>query len=122
MDTENMIRLLLFFGGIFFGNKLALGRDRRKEFNEIATPIFEKLRFQERAIREDNKFIDGPSFEHLERHLPFWQKRCFRKALTEYNKQQDENEYFKMRAANIIRSTDQFIRSILALIKYTKRK
>lgn len=125
METENMIRLLLFFGGLFLGNKLAIGRDRRREFNEIATPIFEKLRQQEHAIRDDNKFIDGPSitdFEHFERHINFWKRRCFRKALETYNKQQDENRYFQMRNANIIRNADQFIYSIAALTKYTKRK
>jgi hypothetical protein len=32
--------------GLFFGHRLSLGRERRKEFNEVASPIYEDLEKQ----------------------------------------------------------------------------
>lgn len=125
MSTEILIGILLFLCGLFFGNRLALGRDKRKEFNEVATPIYEKLREQERILREENSFSDGPNiadFDDLERYLHFWKKPLFRKTLSRYNKHQDENRYFQIRNANIVRDMDQFIISIRQLTKYTKRQ
>jgi hypothetical protein len=126
MKTGILIGILLSLGGLFFRNRLALGRDKRKEFNEVATPIYEKLREQERILLEKNSFSDGPNiadFDNLERHLHFWEKPFFRKTLSRYNKHQDENRYFQIRKADLfVGDMDQFIISIRQLTKYTKRQ
>lgn len=37
--TIGLVSLLTFFVGLLLGNWLAIGRDKRKEFNEAAAPI-----------------------------------------------------------------------------------
>jgi len=67
---ENVIRILIalfsFSGGAFLGHRFALGRDKRKEFILIATPLKLKLRGR---IRECNSVLEHIEQCDIDRHL-----------------------------------------------------
>lgn len=48
------INIITFSAGLVLGNKYAIGRDRRKEFNDAAMPIRRKLQSQIRSLNERN--------------------------------------------------------------------
>lgn len=50
--------ILIFTIGLFFGNRLAIGRDKRKEYNDSVLPIHKKLINQVENIKH-NKYKLG---------------------------------------------------------------
>jgi len=52
---ENALPFITLLVGGFIGNRLALGRDRRADFNEVANPLFEALEKQ-RLCAESGSF------------------------------------------------------------------
>lgn len=84
MMTTRVIGLLTFFLGLLLGNWLAIGRDKRKEFNEATTPIRGWLLH---AKNEPNPFSSWPSSQELDRfgsHLWWWQRRAFNRHFKSY--------------------------------------
>lgn len=52
---ESALPFITLLVGGFIGNRLALGRDRRSDFNEVANPLFESLEKQ-RLCAESGSF------------------------------------------------------------------
>ncbi len=77
--------------GGFIGNRLALGRDRKKDFNEIANPLFEILEKQ-RLAAESGDFpvsanqIGRESFILLLRNTPKLKRKRLERAIENYIK------------------------------------
>ena len=57
--TTAVVSVVTFVLGLLLGHRLAIGRDKRKEFNEAALPIRGWL------IEQDNRLQDG-RFDHYE--------------------------------------------------------
>ena len=62
-----MLSLLTFFMGLMIGHRLALGRDKRKEFNEKATELNSKI--YDYLKQNSNSFI--PSIKDLTLFTPY---------------------------------------------------
>lgn len=68
-----LLSLFTFLAGLYFGNKQAIGRDRRKEFNEIAEPIIENCseiqKCLERQTFTSEYQLPASNIEKLKRRL-----------------------------------------------------
>ena len=75
--------------GVLVGNRLAIGRDRRKEYNEIADALHERLENQV-LIAQNGHFpndangLDNASFIPLRRKLSGRQNKKLDMAIAEY--------------------------------------
>ncbi len=69
--------------GFLIGNRLALGRDKRKEFNKIVNPLYVDMRNQ---IDHGSKFIEikTDQWSVLERYIPSYKRRRFRRCIKIY--------------------------------------
>ena len=85
--TPILISLLTFFLGLLLGNWLAIGRDKRKEFNDANTPIRSWLLLEK---DEPTGYRKWPSEVEIDRFiclLPFWKRQSFRRHLYDYKEQ-----------------------------------
>jgi hypothetical protein len=76
-ENVGLVSLLTFFLGLGLGNRLAIGRDRRKEFNEAAKPIRAWLLSE---VNTPSPYSEPPSdsdIDHFAHCLPMWKKGCF---------------------------------------------
>lgn len=118
-----LISLFTFFLGLFLGHRLALGRDRRKEFNDIAQPIRAVL-LKERE--NPTPYARGPSeieADLLESAMPFWKRGGFSKALAAYRNAKKKNIVQEaMYGTCSFANTDEIIQHIDYVLHYTTRK
>lgn len=81
-DAGAVFGLVTFFLGYLLGHRLALGRERRIEFNAAAQPI--RSYFLELIEKPwAAPFIESPSVDELhefEARLNFWRRSAFRKS------------------------------------------
>lgn len=80
-----IINLLTFSLGLILGHRLTLGRDLRKEFNEITNEAYFNLR---KSI--DSNSIGGVSIDNdrIEHYIPWYSKRHFRECVERYKNSQ----------------------------------
>lgn len=114
--------LLTFFLGLVLGHWLAIGRDKRKEFNDAVVPVRNWLL---RAKDAPNPYAKWPSDEELDRFIHYlrsWQRAPFRKHLSRYrelhNTQQVQDSYGQAS----YRSTTEIRCELIKLFKYTGRR
>ncbi len=118
----SVFSLLTFFLGLFLGNKLAIGRDRRKEFNEIADEVYTAL-MRKRAWAENNNVGDGPTMSqlnHLVRRSPVWRRPSIIKSIGIYKEATNSKSYsqdqygepFYKDSGSVINSIDQLIKHV----------
>lgn len=87
--TTGVISLLTFFVGLLLGHWLAIGRDKRKEFNECSIPIREWLL---RIKEAPTPFDPLPSALEIDRfavRLCWWKRSAFYKHLEKYKQAHD---------------------------------
>lgn len=81
LQSDLLINFLTFLLGLLLGNWLAIGRDRRREFNEAAQPLREWLLSEidsPSAYRERPSPIEIDTFVSC---LSWWRRGRFRAAL-----------------------------------------
>ena len=69
--------VLTFLIGLLAGNWLSIGRDRRKEFNDIAIPNYIKLKKQIDHLKIGHFITGVEDFQILEMHVPWYKSRQF---------------------------------------------
>lgn len=117
-----LISLLTFLIGLLVGNRLAIDRDKRKEFNEAVQPIRAWLLNE---VAQPSPYRQRPNAVQIDvfvSYLPFWKRRGFRKAY----KRQDcarQNAMEKDSMGSVFYKDDSYIKECLnALLPYTEKR
>lgn len=79
------LSVLTFLLGLIFGNRLAIGRDKRKEFNDVAYPVYKKIL----SYLENSNSVELPKYSELEclsDFMPIWQRYKYQRILLAYKK------------------------------------
>ena len=87
MELSIAVDVLIFLGGLFIGNRLTLANERRKEFNEVAEPLFKSLELQRRTLEEGSfpiNVLSENDFIEAQRRIKFNQRRGFTTKINEY--------------------------------------
>jgi len=74
--------------GVLIGNRLALGRERRKEFNELIDPVRTALLRQRNHPRR-REIVDDIILFKTREMLPFWKRNGFDWAIEQYKKSKE---------------------------------
>jgi hypothetical protein len=111
--------------GTVFGticvHRLALWRDRRKEFNEIAQPIRELLLKERNAGSPNQPGLTALKADQIENVLPWWEKRSFRSTWNAYEKSKENITRDSMGGVSY-EDFDEIAGHIDGLLRYTKRR
>jgi len=83
-DNPRMIELAIFALGTLFGNKLAIGRDKRKEFNQLSESSLAALTRQIESIEHGNPGQGLGDLMLLESYMPFYKRGLFRMHVKKY--------------------------------------
>lgn len=75
----------------FIAHRLTIGRDRRKEFNDIVIPIRNRLLDESRSPHPMRAVFQGNDFDNLLICLPHWRRSGLRNAFSIYEKAKQDN-------------------------------
>ena len=117
--ATGLVSLLTFLLGLILGHWLAVGRDKRKEFNEAAAPIRGWLL---RAKESPDPYTRWPSEQEFDRFvqcLSPWQRKAFHRHLGSY-KELHQSQQLQDSVGQVTYHSDTEIRRELnELFKYT---
>lgn len=119
MSTE-LVSFLTFLLGLALGHWLAIGRDKRKEFNDAATSIRSWLLGAKDSPDPYSPWPSEQEFDRFINYLGPWQQSTFRKHLDIYKTLHNELQV-QDSCGQVSYSEDRKISSELnKLFKYTK--
>ena len=84
-DYSAPLSVVTFVIGLVVGNKQAIGRDRRKEFNEVSETAFVGLNKQLAFIAAGHQGERAGDFLLVEAYIPFYKRSLFRMHVKRYN-------------------------------------
>ena len=90
MESQLFWSLLTFLLGLLVGHRLSLGRDRRKEFNELSRETYRTLIHYINTRRIDKVSVDAAI---LAPYFSFLARSRFICAVEKYNSAEDGSEY-----------------------------
>lgn len=116
-----------FFGfvwgliGFLIGNRFALNRDKRKEFNNLIEP----LRHDLIGVRNHpSSGIKGSwmiTVTLIREKLPIWKRKGFEKAVENYKKSKSEENIIRDNCGGFsYKDTEQIVDAINGFLKYLK--
>jgi hypothetical protein len=117
-----LFSFLTFVLGLVLGNRLAIGRDRRKELNDATQPI---RRWLINEALEPSTNRKRPSIEEIDTFtncLPFWKRRGFRKAYEHQERERTKVQAQDSFGALFYENTQSIIEAVNACLPYTKRR
>ena len=83
-DYSALLSVATFLIGLIVGNKQAIGRDRRKEFNEVSENVFVVLNKQLACIATGSQGESADDFLLTEAYIPFYERSLFRMHVKRY--------------------------------------
>lgn len=124
-DITHLLTLIIGGAiGTVFGNWLAIGRDKRKEFNEIAEEVHLLLTKETFYLLKSNVMVDGLTeidIEKLRRRISVFKRKGFDLAVIKYKKAKANRE--KSGAGQVLyKDTKGVVEAIQALQKYANRR
>lgn len=124
MDDQTLFILLTNFisllAGLLIGNWLAIGRDRRNEFNAIVDPIRAMLLKERADPTPYTPGINDIDADRLHSVLPIWHRRAFSQAWLSYC--QNKKEGIAPDNFLLYRNPGEVVLQIDALLRYAIRK
>jgi len=82
--TSTFFPLVTLLLGFLIGHRLAIGRDKRKEFNELIKPVRIRLWFIRDYPWPNNMQPSNIDYKLIHEKLPFWKRRGFDRAIESY--------------------------------------
>ena len=121
MQMEPLIlSLFTFFAGLFLGNRLALGREKRKEFNDLARPIREWLLTE---MNDPHPMSSGPTAIEIDAFSACLSTR-HRAAFRDAHKSQSQARVVATRRTTVgdvyYEDTDDIKKHLAECFKYTE--
>ena len=83
-DHSALLSVVTFLIGLIVGNKQAIGRDRRKEFNEVSENAFVMLNKQLALIAAGSEGESAGDFLLIEAYIPVYERSLFRMHVRRY--------------------------------------
>lgn len=120
--NPELFTCLGFLIGILLGSWLAIGRDKRKEFNEISRPLFEELN-RNVEYREFGQHANTGDWRLIESYIFF--KRGFRKAIRNYKEAQKNISSYEPSTGIVTFNEERINNHIVCarkLLSYLKRR
>ncbi len=121
--TATLISFLTFLLGLLLGNWLAIGRDKRKEFNDAVAPIRSWLLMQRDELSPYNKSPSRNEIDLFVHCLKPWQRASFRRHLENY-RAACQNAMYQDAAGQAFYRNDvpELHQELAFLLKYVDRK
>lgn len=82
-----LLNIISFLIGLFLGHWLAIGRDKRKEFNHLVEPV--------RELVYRKRFLSRIDIIRIRERLHRWKRKGFDGAVEEYEKSNNGDENWK---------------------------
>jgi len=120
-----LLSLGTFLIGLYVGNKQAIGRDKRKEFNEISQPAFTELSKQIEQLKVGVQGQSVDDFLLIYSYIPFYKRWLFRKHVNKYKKAQKGLSTYDPKKGTVIINQEkmaQLASAAKALLCYLKRR
>ena len=92
IGEANLILLnsLSFLVGIFIGNRVAIGRDKRKEFNDAVTPVRAQLISMRDNPTPYHSILSGAEIDFIQHYMLPLRRWRFGNAIKRHARQRDE--------------------------------
>ena len=93
MNETLTVGLLTFLFGLLLGHRMNLWREKRKEFNEVATRILVALKSRQRSPQPyftTEEKISGKDMETFQHLLHPWKRSSFKAAWAAYQAECDD--------------------------------
>jgi hypothetical protein len=107
--------------GFFLGHRFSIGRDKRKEFNDCADPLFRQLE-QERISPSPFKHPTATDFALLRRHLGRGERKNFDRAVTAYFKAKQASVARDSAGGVYYQNTSDIVAAVCNLLSFTTRR
>lgn len=121
-ENAELFTALGFLVGLLLGNWLALGREKRREFNDAALPIPKWLLGEIQTPSPVSRPPADIEFDLFIQCLPIWKRRSFSRAY-ENQKQEREKAIARNSVGGIFYSEAGFIvEALCKCLPYTQRK
>lgn len=113
--------LVMGLVGFLIGNRLAIGRDKRIEFNKLIDPIRHDLFGMKNHPGYDFRGTWMITFTLIREKLPFWKRRSFDRAIENYRKSKaDENRHRDGMGGFVYEDPAKIVRAVNDLLKYLR--
>lgn len=117
-----LLSLFTFFAGLLLGNRLAIGRDKRKEFNNVAQPIRAWLLDEIENPSPYNKRLTPIEIDPFVNCLPVWKRSTVRAAYECQDRARNDAE-IRSATGEVSYGDDVVIKmSLQSCLRYTRRR